>query len=228
MYILVIEDNPDLVANLYDYLEPKGYILDAAYDSRSGMQFIQDKVYDAIVLDLTLPGLDGLEVCRRIRDAGVTTPVLMLTARDTLDAKLDGFTAGTDDYLVKPFALQELEARLRALVRRSRGEQEREVLQVADLVFDPDTLRVERAGQQISLPPIPLKLLTLLIRQSPRVVPKRELERRIWGNERPDSDALRTHLHVLRSAIDKPFETPLLRTVHGMGYQLAAPDEIQD
>ncbi|MFQ5644150.1 MAG: response regulator transcription factor [Thiogranum sp.] len=228
MYILVIEDNPDLVANLYDYLEPKGYILDAAYDARTGMQFIQDKVYDAVVLDLTLPGLDGLEVCRRIRDAGVTVPVLMLTARDTLDAKLDGFAAGTDDYLVKPFALQELEARLRALVRRARGDQEREVLQVADLVFDPDTLRVERAGKQISLPPIPLKLLTLLIRQSPRVVPKRELERRIWGNERPDSDALRTHLHVLRSAIDKPFETQLLRTVHGMGYQLAAPDEIQD
>ncbi len=228
MYILVIEDNPDLVANLYDYLEPKGYVLDAAYDARSGMQFIQDKVYDAIVLDLTLPGLDGLEVCRRIRDAGVNVPVLMLTARDTLEAKLDGFTAGTDDYLVKPFALQELEARLRALVRRARGEQEREVLQVADLRLDPETLRVERAGQQISLPPIPLKLLTLLIRQSPRVVPKRELERRIWGNERPDSDALRTHLHVLRSAIDKPFETPLLRTVHGMGYQLAAPDEIQD
>jgi len=228
MYILVIEDNPDLVANLYDYLEPKGYILDAAYDARSGMQFIQDKVYDAVVLDLTLPGLDGLEVCRRIRDAGINVPVLMLTARDTLDAKLEGFAAGTDDYLVKPFALQELEVRLKALVRRSRGDQEREVLQVADLVFDPDTLRVERAGKPISLPPIPLKLLTLLIRQSPRVVPKRELERRIWGNERPDSDALRTHLHVLRSAIDKPFETPLLRTVHGMGYQLAAPDEIQD
>lgn len=228
MYILVIEDNPDLVANLYDYLEPKGYVLDAAYDARSGLQFIQDKVYDAVVLDLTLPGMDGLEVCRRIRDAGATVPVLMLTARDTLDAKLDGFAAGTDDYLVKPFALQELEARLRALVRRARGEQEREVLQVADLVLDPETLRVERAGQKITLPPIPLKLLTLLIRQSPRVVPKRELERRIWGNERPDSDALRTHLHVLRSAIDKPFKTPLLRTVHGMGYQLAAPDEIQD
>ena len=99
---------------------------------------------------------------------------------------------------------------------------------MADLLFDPDTLRVERAGKVINLPPIPLKMLALLIRQSPRVVPKRELERRIWGNERPDSDALRTHLHVLRSAIDKPFETHLLRTVHGMGYQLAEPDEVQD
>ena len=227
MYALVIEDNPDLVANLYDFLEPKGYVLDAAYDARTGYQYAQDKEYDVIVLDLTLPGMDGLELCRRLRDSGNTTPVLILTARDTLAAKLEGFAAGSDDYLVKPFALQELDARIRALVRRARCEQEREQLRVADLTFDPDTLRVERGGKVINLPPIPLKMLALLIRQSPRVVPKRELERRIWGNERPDSDALRTHLHVLRSAIDKPFETHLLRTVHGMGYQLAAPDEVQ-
>ena len=228
MYALVIEDNPDLVANLYDFLEPKGYVLDAAYDARTGYQYAQDKEYDVIVLDLTLPGMDGLELCRRLRDSGNTTPVLMLTARDTLADKLEGFSAGSDDYLVKPFALQELDARIRALVRRARCEEGREQLRVADLLFDPDTLRVERAGKVINLPPIPLKMLALLIRQSPRVVPKRELERRIWGNERPDSDALCTHLHVLRSAIDKPFETHLLRTVHGMGYQLAEPDEVQD
>ncbi len=228
MYALVIEDNPDLVANLYDFLEPKGYVLDAAYDARTGYQYAQDKEYDIIILDLTLPGMDGLELCRRLRDSGNITPVLILTARDTLNAKLEGFAAGSDDYLVKPFALQELDARIRALVRRARCEQRREPLRVSDLVFDPDTLKVERAGKHITLPPIPLKMLALLIRQSPRVVPKRELERRIWGNERPDSDALRTHLHVLRSAIDKPFETQLLRTVHGMGYQLAAPDEVQD
>jgi len=228
MYILVIEDNPDLVANLYDYLEPKGYVLDAAYDARTGLQFASEKSFDAIILDLTLPGLDGLELCRQLRDSGSHTPVLMLTARDTLDAKLKGFAAGADDYLVKPFALQELEARLSALIRRARCDHEHEPLIVADLVFDPETLSVQRAGQSITLPPIPLKILALLIRQSPRVVPRRELERRIWGNERPDSDSLRTHLHVLRSAIDKPFETHLLRTVHGMGYQLAAPDEVQD
>lgn len=228
MYALVIEDNPDLVANLYDFLEPKGYVLDAAYDARTGFQYAQDKEYDVIILDLTLPGMDGLELCRRLRDSGYHTPVLMLTARDTLSAKLEGFAAGSDDYLVKPFALQELDARVHALVRRARCEQSREQLRVADLTYDPDTLRVERAGKVISLPPIPLKMLALLIRQSPRVVPKQELERRIWGNERPDSDALRTHLHVLRGAIDKPFETQLLHTVHGMGYQLAAPDEVQD
>jgi DNA-binding response OmpR family regulator len=228
MYILVIEDNPDLVANLYDFLEPRGYVVDAAYDARSGFRFARDNDYDAIILDLMLPDMDGLEVCRRLRDTGHDTPVLMLTARDTLDDKLEGFSSGADDYLVKPFAMQELDVRLKALVRRVRGELSREIHQVADLIFDPATLRVERAGKVISLPPIPLKILTVLIQQSPRVVPRRDIERRIWGNMRPDSDALRAHMSVLRSAIDRPFNKKLLRTVHGIGYQLVEPDEIQD
>lgn len=228
MYILVIEDNPDLVANLYDFLEPRGYVVDAAYDARSGLRFARDNDYDIIILDLMLPDMDGLEVCSRLRDSGRDTPILMLTARDTLDDKLEGFASGTDDYLVKPFAMQELDVRLKALVRRMRGEQSRERIRVADLVFDPATLHVERDGKAISLPPIPLKILALLIRQSPRVIPRREIERRIWGNVRPDSDALRTHMSVLRAAIDKPFDKHLLRTVHGIGYQLAVPDEIQD
>jgi len=228
MYILVIEDNPDLVANLYDFLEPRDYIVDAAYDARSGLRFARDNDYDAIILDLMLPDMDGLNVCSRLRDAGNITPVLMLTARDTLEDKLEGFARGTDDYLVKPFAMQELDVRLKALVRRVRGEQSRELLRVADLVFDPATLHVQRGGKPISLPPIPLKILALLIRQSPRVVPRREIERRIWGDIRPDSDALRAHISVLRAAIDRPFAKQLMRTVHGIGYQLAVPDEIQD
>lgn len=228
MYILVIEDNPDLVANLYDSLEPRGYVVDAAYDARSGLRFARDNDYDAIVLDLTLPDMDGHEVCSRLRDAGHDTPVLMLTARDTLDDKLEGFARGTDDYLVKPFAMQELDVRLKALVKRVRGEHSRELLRVGDLVYDPATLHVEKDGTVISLPPIPLKILALLMRQSPRVVPRREIERRIWGNTRPDSDALRAHISVLRAAIDRPFNSHLLRTVHGIGYQLAALDEIQD
>lgn len=228
MYILVIEDNPHLIANLYDFLEPLGYVVDAAYDALSGLRFVLDNDYDAIVLDLTLPGMDGLELCRQLRETGDNTPVLMLTARDTLADKLEGFDSGADDYLVKPFALRELAARLKTLIKRTRREQSRAPLRVADLVFDPETLHLERAGQKITLPPIPLKILELLIRQSPRVVSRREIERRIWANERPDSDALRAHIHVLRAAIDKPFSTPLVRTVHGMGYQLAAPDESQD
>lgn len=228
MYILVIEDNPHLVANLYDFLEPLGYVVDAAYDALSGLRFVLDHDYDAIVLDLTLPGMDGLELCRQLRETGNNTPVLMLTARDTLADKLEGFDSGADDYLIKPFALRELAARLKTLIKRARREQSSETLRVADLVFDPETLHLERAGQKITLPPIPLKILDMLIRQSPRVVPRREIERRIWADDPPDSDALRAHMHVLRNAIDKPFPTPLLRTVHGMGYQLAAPDESQD
>lgn len=228
MYILVIEDNPHLIANLYDFLEPLGFVVDAAYDALSGLRFVLDNDYDAVVLDLTLPGMDGLELCRQLRETGDNTPVLMLTARDTLEDKLKGFDSGADDYLVKPFSLRELAARLKTMIKRARREQSGEALRVADLVFDPETLHLERAGQKITLPPIPLRILDMLIRQSPRVVSRREIERRIWANERPDSDALRAHIHVLRAAIDKPFSTPLLRTVHGMGYQLASPDESQD
>jgi DNA-binding response OmpR family regulator len=228
MKILVIEDNPDMVANLYDFLEPRGHVVDAAYDGNSGIQFALENDYDVIVLDLMLPDVDGLDVCSRLRDSGVQIPVLMLTARDTLDDKLEGFTRGADDYLVKPFAMLELEARLNALLKRASAGGSRETLRVEDLEFDPVTLKVNRAGKPISLSPIPLKILTLLIRQSPRVVPRRELERRIWGDEKPDSDSLRAHMSVLRASIDRPFERQLLRTVHGIGYQLASPDEVQD
>jgi DNA-binding response OmpR family regulator len=227
MYILIIEDNSDLVANLYDFLEPRGYIVDAAYDARSGLRFARDNEYDAIILDLMLPDMDGQEVCSRLRDSGHDMPVLMITARDTLDDKLEGFTRGADDYLVKPFAMQELDVRLNAVVRRTRRVQPRDILRVADLLFDPATLHVERGGKSISLPPIPKRILALLMRQSPRVVPRNEIERRIWGNARPDSDALRAHMSVLRAAIDRPFDVRLLRTVHRTGYQLVAPDEIK-
>jgi len=222
MYILVIEDNPDLVANLYDYMEPRGYVVDAAYDAKSGLRFARENIYDSIILDLMLPGMDGLEVCNQLRDSGCDTPVLILTARDTLKDKLEGFARGADDYLVKPFAMQELDVRLKAIVRRARGDQSRALIKVSDLVFDPATLTVTRSDKTITLPPIPLKILMLLMRQSPRVVPRKEIERRIWGDIRPDSDALRTHISVLRTAIDKPFIKPLLRTVHGIGYQLVA------
>jgi DNA-binding response OmpR family regulator len=226
MHVLVIEDNSDLVANLYDFLEPRGYVVDAAYDGRSGLRLVRDNDYDVVILDLMLPDMDGQDVCSRLRDNGLEMPVLMLTARDTLEDKLEGFSRGADDYLVKPFAMQELDVRLTALVRRARRGQPQALLRVADLVMDPATLQVERDGRSISLPPIPLKILNLLMRHSSRVVTRREIERYIWGDVRPDSDALRVHMSVLRSAIDKPFDTQLLRTVHRIGYQLAAPDEI--
>lgn len=227
MHVLVIEDNPDLVANLYDYLEEKGHSVDAANDAHTGLRFALENHYDAIVLDLMLPGMDGLEVCTKLREEGHEIPVLMLTARDTLNDKLEGFATGADDYMVKPFALQELEVRLNALVRRARGETTRRSLSVADLSFDQDTLEVARAGKKIVLPPIPLKILGLLMRQSPRVLTRQEIEREIWGDTPPDSDALRAHMHLLRAAVDKPFDIALLRTLHGIGYQMVDPDALQ-
>jgi DNA-binding response OmpR family regulator len=224
MNILVIEDNADITANLYDYLEPRGHGVDSADDGPTGLDRALNNGYDVIVLDLLLPGLDGIEVCARLRDAGNDTPVLMLTARDTLKDKVTGLACGADDYLVKPFALPELEARLAALIRRARGEQGRRLLQVADLTLETTTLRVVRAGRQIDLAPIPMRILTLLMRESPRVVRRAEIERIVWDDNPPDSDALKAHLHLLRTAIDKPFAEALLRNVHGVGYRLVAPD----
>lgn len=224
MYLLLIEDNPDLVENLCEFFESQGHTVDIAYNGHAGLGFAIENNYDAIILDLMLPGLDGLEVCAWLRREGHGTPILMLTARDTLHNKLEGFASGADDYLVKPFALPELAARINALVRRGRREIAPQQLVVADLRFDPGTLRVERAGQRIELAPIPLKILALLMRRSPAVVPRLDIEREVWGNDPPDSDTLRAHLHSLRSAIDRDFNPALLHTVRGMGYQIADPD----
>ncbi len=223
--VLVIEDNRDLAANLVDFLASRGHTVDAALDGVTGLHLATVNAYDAIVLDLVLPGLDGLAVCRRLREeAGKDTPVLMLTARDALDDKIAGLEAGADDYVVKPFALREVEARLAALARRASGQARAPRLQVADLAFDAATLQLRRGARPLALPPIPLRLLELLMRASPRVVGREELEHGVWGDAPPDSDALRAHLHVLRSAIDGPGERALLRTVRGRGWQLADPD----
>jgi DNA-binding response OmpR family regulator len=223
--ILVVEDNPDLAANLVDYFEAKGHLVDAAGDGLTGLRLATGQDYDVIVLDLVLPGLDGVSLCRRLRqEAGRTVPVLMLTARDALEDKITGLEAGADDYVVKPFALREVEARIRALARRSQGASPRQRLQIADLVFDTATFQVSRGESAIDLPPIPLKLLETLLRASPRVLCREELERAVWGDAPPDSDALRAHLHLLRSALDKPFAKPLLHTLRGVGWQIADSD----
>ncbi|WP_455374589.1 response regulator transcription factor [Kaarinaea lacus] len=220
MRILIIEDNSDLAANIFDYLEAKGHTLDAAADGVTGLHLAIVNEYDAIVLDIMLPGMNGFEVCKKLReDADKQTPVLMLTARDTLNDKLAGFAIGADDYLVKPFELQELEARLLALQRRKAGPATR-TLTVSDLTFDLDTLTVKRQGKTITLTPTGLKILELLMRKSPHVVSRREIEHLLWGDEPPDSDAIRSHLHTLRAAIDHPFEKPLIHTVHGIGFRL--------
>lgn len=221
MYILIIEDNPDLVENLVEFFESNAHVVDIAYNGLTGLQYALDNSYDVIVLDLMLPRMDGIEVCTRLRKEGKTTPLLMLTARDTLANKLEGFSSGADDYLVKPFALPELEARLIALTRRLRGDSVQQVMTVNDLSFNQDTMQVYRDGNKIDLSPIPLKILALLMRRSPGVVSREEVAREIWGDDPPDSDTLRAHLHSLRTAVDKGYPEQLIKTVRGLGYRLA-------
>ena len=220
--VLLVEDNRSLSEMVGEYLESRGFGVDYAGDGVDGLRLASENSYDVVVLDLMLPRLDGIEVCRRLREeAKKSTPVLMLTARDTLADKVTGLDAGADDYLVKPFAIQELEARVRALIRRDRRQVSAEVLRIADLVLDTSSLRVTRAGQDLQLSPIGLRLLTILMRESPRVVTRRDIEREIWGDGLPDSDTLRSHLYNLRKAIDRPFDKQLLHTVQTAGYRIA-------
>ena len=223
--ILLIEDHRDIAELVFDYLEQRGFTVDYAVDGKSGLRLGLDHDYDAVVLDVMLPGLDGLDVCRRLRQQGrCAAPVLMLTARDTLADKLAGFDCGADDYLVKPFDLAELEARLRSLIRRRRGGAVTDLLQVGDLSFDTRTFKVARGGRELTLTPIGLKILKLLMQESPAVVDRRAIERAIWGDLPPDSDALRSHMYNLRKAVDKPFARPLLHTLHSAGFRLAVDD----
>jgi DNA-binding response OmpR family regulator len=226
MRVLIIEDNRDLASNMFDFLEAKGHVVDAAGDGITGMHLALVNQYDAIVLDLTLPGMDGITLCRKLRDeGGKETPVLMITARDSMEDKIAGLEAGADDYLVKPAELREVELRLRVLLRRSGDyAQKQKKMSVEDLSLDPLTCSVKRGDKAIELPPIPYKILETLMSRSPQVVNREDIEHIVWGEGRPDSDSLRAHVHLLRELIDKPFERKLLRTLRGFGYQLVSPD----
>jgi len=219
--VLIVEDNRDICANIAAYLEKHSYILDFAYDGISAMHLALTNPFDVIVLDLMLPGMDGLSFCKKLRaDANIDKPVLMLTARDTLDDKLKGFEAGADDYLVKPFALQELHARLQALYKRSHGKTDN-LLTVGELTLNKSTLQVYRAGLRVDLNPTCMKLLQRLMEEAPSVVDRDALETLLWADELPDGDALRSHMYKLRQAIDRPFDSPLIHTVHRIGYRIA-------
>jgi DNA-binding response OmpR family regulator len=225
--ILLIEDHTDIAEMVIAYLENRGFTVDYAADGVTGLHLAVSNDYDAIVLDLMLPGMDGLSVCSKLRsEARKDTPVIMLTARDTLDDKITGLETGADDYLIKPFAIKELEARLVSLIRRSRGDVAKEILRIADLTVDTSTLCVERNGIPLTLTPISFKILSVLMRASPSVVSRRDLERKVWGDILPDSDTLRSHLYNLRKVIDKPFKHQLLHTIQGSGYKIIAPDNV--
>ena len=226
MRILIVEDHPDILANLYGFLEPKGHVLDSARNGYAALALASENDYDVIVLDIGLPGLNGLELCQKLRaELSLATPVLMLTARDSLSDKVAGFDSGADDYLVKPFSLVELDVRLKALVRRSEGRNAgSNKLRFGELVFDPDTQQASRDNHPVHLTRTGYVLLRALMASAPRIVSRETLEQAVWGEDRPDSDALRTHIHALRQALDKPFTSPMLLTVPGVGYRLALPD----
>jgi DNA-binding response OmpR family regulator len=225
--ILIVEDNADILANLYGFLAPKGHQLDSARNGHAGLALAREHRYDVIVLDVMMPGMNGIDMCQKLReDLHDSTPVLMLTARDTLQDKVSGFGSGADDYLVKPFSLVELEIRLQALVRRAaRTVAAAQTLTVGELSFDTAAYRAVRGARVLTLTKTGYIILKCLMHAAPRVVSREALESEVWGQNRPDSDALRTHIHALRQTLDKPEPFPMLRTVPGIGFQLVTPDD---
>lgn len=226
MRLLVIEDNRDIVKNICDYFDSANFQVDCAYDGLSGLHLAATESFDAIVLDLALPGMDGIKLCQHLRaDGNVTTPIIMLTARQSVEERVLGLKVGADDYLIKPFSLDELEARIHALIR-GRGEYtDAKLLVVGDLRFDLTNFQVSRGAHTITLTPVQMKILEKLMRNAPNVVTKSEMEYHVWRDTPPDSDSLRAHMHSLRNAIDKPYDLKMLMTVHGIGYRLMAPSE---
>jgi DNA-binding response OmpR family regulator len=221
MRILIIEDDRAIATNVYDFLSAQGHAVDAAADGVTGLHLAVTQPFDAIVLDIGLPGMDGIRVCRKLRDeAHVETPVLMLTARDTLQDKLKGFEHGADDYLVKPFALKELEARLTALHKRNSGRVTDKVLAAGDLTLDPRSLVVRFAGADVKLPPKCIRLLELMIAHPGRVFSRAELEQGVWGDTQETSDTLRSHMHIMRRALVDAGGYDPVETMHGLGYRL--------
>jgi DNA-binding response OmpR family regulator len=219
--VLIIEDDSTIAANLYDFLAARGYTVDAAADGITGLHLAVSHGFDAIVLDLGLPGMDGMTLCRKLRDeAHVDTPVLMLTARDTLEDKLAGFEQGADDYLVKPFALKEVEARINALHKRHTGRTTTRALQVGELTLDPGTLAIRFSGVDLKLPRKCFQLLETLMTHPGKAVSRAELEDAVWGEAQETSDTLRSHMHVLRRALRTAGGYDPIETIHAIGYRL--------
>jgi DNA-binding response OmpR family regulator len=221
MHILVIEDERRLAAVLRRVLTEERHMVDVAYDGDSGLDLASSDTYDLIVLDLMLPGMDGLDICRTVRDAHVQTPILMLTARGTVDDRVAGFNAGADDYLVKPFAMQELLARVAALLRRGKPQEPVAQLHVGDLTLDLGRHEACLNGQVIELTAKEFALLEYLMRHAGQVLTRAQIIDHVW---RYDSDAVSNvvdiYVHYLREKIDRDRSVPLIRTVRGVGYRI--------
>ena len=220
MKILVIEDEHKIANSIKKGLEQEHYLVDVAYEGNDGLSLAQTEEYDAIILDRLLPQINGLEICKRLREEHIHTPILMLTAKGQLEDRVEGLNAGADDYLVKPFAFTELIARIKALLRRPKATVET-ILSVADLTLNTNTYEVTRNEKPIKLSAKEFSLLQYLLRHKNTVVTKDQIINNVWSY---DADILPNSVEVyikhLRNKIDAPFTTPLIHTVRGFGYKL--------
>jgi len=225
LYVLLVEDQLNIARNISDYMEEKGHTFDFANQGQQGLELALEHHYDLIILDLNLPVMDGLEVCQQLREKSDRhIPILMLTARDSIEDKVTGFTVGADDYLTKPFSLQELEMRCIALSRRHLL-QTNDTLTLGPLSLDRKRKQATRSGKTLELNTMGFRISTLLAQAYPQVVSRSELSQKLWGDLPTESDAIRSHIYQLRSVLDKPFDYPLLKTVHGIGFALEVVDE---
>ncbi|MDO6611661.1 response regulator transcription factor [Shewanella sp. 1_MG-2023] len=221
--ILLVEDQLNIANNIADYMESKGHIFDFATQGKQGLSLALEQYYDLIILDLNLPTMDGLEVCQQIREkADRYIPILMLTARDSVEDKVSGFTVGADDYLTKPFSLQELEVRCLALSRRHLL-QTKDVIHIGPLSINRKQKEIQRDGKILALHSMGYRILIILAEAYPQVVSRSELSHKLWGDSPTESDAIRSHIYQLRTVLDKPFSQPLLKTIHGVGFSLHIP-----
>ncbi|WP_281545172.1 response regulator transcription factor [Grimontia sp. SpTr1] len=225
MKILLVEDHADIAGVIFDYFEILGHTMDHALTGSQGLSLSCEQHYDIIILDVMLPKMDGMTVCKKLREAGVDTPVLMLTAMGENDDIVSGFDHGADDYLVKPFDLKVLEARVNALHRRHSGDVSAKRLTFDELSLDLSSFTASRRGCQFVLNPSMFTLLRLLMSRAPKVVTKEELITALWGDDEPEGNVLRSHVYQLRNLIDKPFEYGYIRTVPKVGYQMVKSEE---
>lgn len=220
MNLLLVEDDHLVMETLCDYLTVQGHTVDCAYNGQTALALMQKSIFDVVVMDIMMPRLDGLITVERLRvDERINTPIIFLTARDSLEDKLRAFAIGGDDYLVKPFALEELLVRITALAKRSSG-QDLEGLSIGELRLHSHAQQIVHHEQPLKLSQIQYKLLSLLMRKSPALVTKRQILNDIWGDDEPESDVLRTHIYGLRSVLVETVQSPRLETVHGRGYRL--------
>jgi DNA-binding response OmpR family regulator len=223
MRILLVEDNRRLSDSLRLSLVDDGYAVDVAYDGQEGEELVELTPYALIILDVMLPRRSGIEVCRSLRNNHVKTPILMLTARDALEDRVLGLDSGADDYLVKPFEMEELRARLRALLRRESDEKSG-LITIADLTLDPATHFVQRGGQSIELTSREYALLEYLVRNPNRLITRQMAENHLWSYDATvTSNVVDVYIRRLRRKLDDPFEVKLIETIRGSGYRLRRP-----